>query len=275
MVRRTLTVVSFSALGLLAALCARSGPARGGPGANDEALKIEPAVRAQMILCTDGKSHYVAIAPKEPVARSLFYGNDKKLVQVRMPAGGVSGGWFVDPRFYNKTLNDNFRGLDLRLFSAVEYDADKKTCEVRCGERTKALSIVPQDKAQALLGAATFLPNPRLHEPYALARDDRGTYFFVDRGATAQTEKKFRLFVGPRGNLQLQEMTNIVSDSEGDVFSTKTGSLRLILGKESSWIEGEKTRKLTQVPVEKNLQVIYNDLGVYSGERLGTPCDDL
>jgi hypothetical protein len=281
MVRRTLTigtVLSSGALGLVAAIAVSATPggaARGGPG-GDEALKVEPAVRAQMILCTDGKSHYVAIAPHEPVARSLYYGDGKKMVQVRMPHGGLAGGWFLDPRFYNKTLNDNFRGIDLRLYSAVEFDAEKKTCEVRCGERTRALQIMPQDKAQALLGAATFLPNPRQHEPYALARDDRGTYYFVDHGATPQTEKSFRLFVGPRGDMKKQAMTNVVSDSEGDIFATKTGSLRLILGqKESSWVEGEKPRKLTLLPLEKNLQVVYNDLGVYSGERLGTPCDDL
>ena len=71
-------------------------------------------------------------------------------------------------------------------------------------------------------------------------------------------------------------MTNVVSDSEGDIFSTKTGSLRLILNKnESTWIEGKKQRKLVLVPVEDNARMIYTELGVYTGERLGTPCDDL
>jgi len=28
------------------------------------------------------------------------------------------------------------------------------------------------------------------------------------------------------------------------------------------------------VPVEENLPLIYNELGVYTGARLGTPCDD-
>ena len=71
-------------------------------------------------------------------------------------------------------------------------------------------------------------------------------------------------------------MTNVVSDSEGDVFSTKTGSLRLIIDRrESTWIEGEKPRKLMLVPVRQNLGLIYNELGIYAGQRQGTPCDDL
>ena len=177
---------------------------------------------------------------------------------------------------FNKTANPDFRGVDVRLYSEVEYDAEKRTCAVRCVETTTQLSVVPADKAKAMVHAAKFGPSPQKHLPYALARDDRGTYYYVDHGATQQTERSFRLFRGPSGNMQLQKMTNVVSDSEGDVFSTSTGSLRLILGRnESSWVETEKPRKLVLVPWEKNLRVIYTELGVYTGQRLGTPCDDL
>ncbi len=76
--------------------------------------------------------------------------------------------------------------------------------------------------------------------------------------------------------MKLQKMTDVASDSEGEIFATKTGSLRLVLDKkQSSWLMGEKATSLTLIPVEQNYQMIYNDLGVYTGERLGTPCDDL
>ena len=32
---------------------------------------------------------------------------------------------------------------------------------------------------------------------------------------------------------------------------------------------------VTPVPVEDNAVMIYSDLGVYAGENLGTPCDDM
>jgi hypothetical protein len=32
--------------------------------------------------------------------------------------------------------------------------------------------------------------------------------------------------------------------------------------------------ELKVVPITENLPMIYNELGVYSGARLGTPCDD-
>ena len=45
----------------------------------------------------------------------------------------------------------------------------------------------------------------------------------------------------------------------------------------ATWAEKKKDLKLTLVPVDfnKNVAMIYNELGVYTGERLGTPCDDL
>jgi hypothetical protein len=111
--------------------------------------------------------------------------------------------------------------------------------------------------------------------PYALARDPKAIYYYVDRGATPATEKNFRLYRGPKGALKLQKMTDVASDSEGEIFATKTGSLRLILDKkQSSWIQGKTSENLTLVPVDQNYSLIYNDLGVYSGQKLGTPCDD-
>jgi len=41
------------------------------------------------------------------------------------------------------------------------------------------------------------------------------------------------------------------------------------------WIKGRARKSLTNVPVALNAQLIYRDLGVYDGKRLGTPCDDL
>ena len=118
-------------------------------------------------------------------------------------------------------------------------------------------------------------PNPHRREPYALARDQRGTYYYVDRSIEKNQKHYFKLYVGKLGNVRLQRMKDIVSDSEGDIFVSKKGKLRLILGKsQASWIRGRKRTKLTLVPIDENLPMIYNELGPYIGERLGNPCDD-
>ena len=243
----------------------------------DAPAEIPAADRPKTAICTDGKSHFVAVAPDERLITALFYGDGKQWFRVPPEeSGALSGGHFLEPRFIAPTRNPNFRGLDMRVYSEVVFDKEKATCEVSCGDRKTVLQILPDAKASQLLATAKFVENPRQFVPYALARDDRGLYYYVDRGATPVSAKRFRLFTGPRGNLKLQQMTNVVNDSEGDVFSTKTGSLRLIVDHhESTWVEGEKKRPLKLVPVTQNLGLIYNELGVYAGQRQGTPCDDL
>ncbi|WP_224372517.1 hypothetical protein [Hyalangium versicolor] len=228
-------------------------------------------------VCADSKGHYVVIAPEEKTGSQLFYGDGKAFVQVAPPPFGISGTSFLEPRFFNKTANSNFRGTDYRVFSSVEYDKEKQTCDVRCGERTASFKPVEPDEAVKLLKAAKYEPNPQKFVPYALLRDTTGKYYLVERGFAPGDEKHFRVHVGPKGALKLQEMKDIVSDSEGEIFSTKKGDLRLVVDKDvaPTWIEGAKKKvELRVVPLTENLPMIYNELGVYSGARLGTPCDD-
>jgi hypothetical protein len=244
---------------------------------SEETIEVDAAARDKMMACADAKSHYVLVGPHEHVSHTLFYGDGKRFNFVPPePRGMLPGTEFLDPRFFNKTANSDFRGVDMRLFSEVEIDSDKRTCVVRCGARRIPLTFLPPEKARDIAKKATFLPSPQKYVPYGLARDDHGTYYYVDHGSTEATEKDFRLYVGQRGAMKQMKMTNVVSDSEGDIFTTPNGSLRLILDKaKSSWVEGDKSSPLKVVPPSANLQVIYNELGVYVGQRLGTPCDDL
>lgn len=229
-------------------------------------------------VCTDGKGHYIVVAPRdEDQGLQLYYGDGKQFVEVPPPQGPTSATSFLDPRFFNKTANSSFRGMDMRVYSHVELDAKQKTCSLQCGEREVSLTVLEGSKASELLRKATYAPNPQQYVPYALLRDSRGTYYYVDRGFQPSEAKSFRVFIGPRGGLKPQKMTNVVSDSEGEIFSTKKGDLRLVLDRQLSpmWIDNaKKSIELRGVPVAENLPLIYNELGVYTGARLGTPCDD-
>jgi hypothetical protein len=239
-------------------------------------------------VCTDGKSHYVVIAPHDRQSTQLYYGDGKTFYRVPLPPWVLSGANFFEPRFFAKTKNSSFRGLDMRLFASVDFDATKATCSASCGERKTDLTILADDAKKALLvGKATFEPPLHKRAPHHLARDNDGRYFYVDKGNTPETEKNFRLFVGPKGAMKLQKMTNAVADTEGEIFTTKSGSLRYVTDRKNPpvWIQGKKKSVLTVVPIEgtdektgepiNNYQLIYNDLGVYLGEKLGNPCDDL
>jgi len=261
-------------------------PASPGPAASSAGGETPPwgqcrtlgerAILEKTIVCSDGKSAYVVLAPDEQRIYKLYYGNGKKFARVPHPDALLGGGTFLDPRNYNPGANPNFRGADMRLYSSVAANAS--TCVVQCGTRRTELKMLDGKIASATLRAASFEAPLHKRKPHVLTRDEKGNYYYVDRGNTAETEKNFRLFLGPRGRLKLQAMSNVIADSQGEIFSTKNGSLRFIAGpggQQSSWIQGKKVTKLTAIPVEENYGLIYNDLGVYAGERLGTPCDDL
>jgi hypothetical protein len=147
---------------------------------------------------------------------------------------------------------------------------------VRCGKTEVRFTELAPDARKALLDKVRAYEARWQRTAYALARDERGSYYFVDRSSREDRKRDFRLFVGKVGQLKPQQMKNIVSDSEGDIFSTPRGTLRLVLGKEEAvWISGKRRTKLLPLPLWPNRALIYNDLGVYAGQRLGTPCDDL
>ena len=116
---------------------------------------------------------------------------------------------------------------------------------VRCGRRKTEVTPVSEADRATMLGKARFLGPRWTHKAYALARNDQGKYYYVDRIRDPEDSRIFRLFVGVRGNPNLQKMTSVVSDSEGDMFATRSGSLRLILDKhETTWIAGKKKTPL-------------------------------
>jgi hypothetical protein len=270
----TRTAAALAAALTLAGLAARAGD---DPPWGKGETPAERAALDKTAVCTDGKSHFVVIAPHEKQLVQLYYGDGKKLVAVPLPPWVLTGDSFFEPRFFARTRNPSFRGVDMRLYGSVDHDADKKTCAVTCGERTTKLALLDDAAKKDVLGKATFEPSPQKRAAHALARDTSGRYFYVDRGNTPDTEKSFRLFVGPKGSMKLQKMTNVVADSEGEIFTTRSGSLRYVSDRRAPpiWIEHGKKTTLTVIPVDGNYQLIYNELGVYLGEKLGTPCDDL
>ncbi|WP_233609996.1 MULTISPECIES: hypothetical protein [Corallococcus] len=251
--------------------------------AMDPPWKQEQKLRDRMVLesaqvCADGKGHYTVLIPHTPEHDGeLYYGDGKTFTQVA-PVGYPDSkeGMFFEPRFFNPKANDNFRGMDYRVVSYLRLSDDLKTCTLSCGEKSLPQQPVPADQAKELLRKATYQPNPTKFQPYALLRDDKGVYYLVERGIGADN-KSFRIFTGQRGQVKQQKMLNVVTDSRGEIFSTQGGDLRLVVDREepSFWVVKSKRQKLRAVPVNENLPFIYNELGVYTGARLGTPCDDV
>jgi hypothetical protein len=255
---------------LVVAALAASGLSGGGaPAWGDTTSQADETVdiaadKAKMVVLTDGKKHYVAIVPfAEDSFKGFFYGDGKVLHEQRIFGGGSVGHESFDKSFWDPRLRASFGFRDAKY-------------TMECAHRKTDLTPVAEAEAKTILDGGKFMKPLWKRQAYALARDDTGRYYYVDRMREPEGNKSFRLFVGPKGQMKLQKMTNVVSDSAGDIFATKSGELRLILNQgESIWQVKGKPTKLVSLPVEDNRAMIYTELGVYAGERLGTPCDDL
>ena len=87
----------------------------------------------------------------------------------------------------------------------------------------------------------------------------------------------FRFFSGRSGHVNQQKLRWVVSDSEGDVFATSRGELRVSRSadakKQFVWTRKKQHEELLEVPIGQNTFLIYKQLGVYENQDFGTPCD--
>ncbi len=234
--------------------------------ANETAVDIS-AVRDKLVILHDSKQHYLAVVPFGETDEHLYYGDGKQFHAQRVYGGGRVGDTEWDRIFWEPRVDAPWKG-------GIGFRDKKYT--VQCGSRATEFEPLAAEEQAALLKVAAFAKPLWTHQAYALARDSKGTYYYVDRLREPENNKAFRLFAGPRGSMKLMKMTNVVSDSQGDIFATKKGELRLVLDRQHPvWAAGKIETALTSLPMEDNHVLIYTDLGVYAGQRLGTPCDDL
>jgi hypothetical protein len=198
----------------------------------------------------------------------VFYGDGKNMYQQRIVGSGTGQHgtyeWSLwSPRVTSETL------------ASLETVKDRLT--VVCGSKDKrTLTQLKADEAKAFFGKATFLPPLWDRNAKFLARDDDGVYYFVDMLSQDNGGNGYRVFIGQKGVMKEQAMTNVVSDSGGEIYATKSGNLKIIAntkGDTAFWIKGGKKTELTVLEAQENRYLIYRGLGIYGS--LGVVCDDL
>jgi len=200
----------------------------------------------------------------------LFYGPSAKAVYEQIIIGSSSSGADFD----FSTFAPRLPGVRYGNF-AYKDKTYSKTCD---GKDDAVLTELTGDKAKAVLDKTAFLTMGTVHVAHLLARDDSGVYYYVDRFAKVYGGKGYRVFVGKKGAMKQMPLTDVASDSAGEVFSTKSGDLRLVRNSDSNketmtWVRGEKRTELVFLDTDVNSGVIYKDLGIYT--FLGTLCDNV
>jgi len=230
----------------------------------DDSEAVTDEMKKGFVVLTDGQGTVIAVDKTWGEDHNVFYGDGKTMYRQRVHGGGADGGagtW--DYNFWSPRVNS----------ASVGAKAGGKYV-LYCGDDETALKKVPDADAKKMLDAAVW-KKPMWHrQAQFLARDDRGTYYYVDRLRDDYGGKGHRIFAGPKGGMKELPMTNVVADSKGEIYATKRGELRFVTTSDAaSWINGGTKTELTIVPIEDNVPMIYRDLGVYEGS-LGTPCDD-
>lgn len=224
---------------------------------------------------TDGKGHFLIYNAKEPLSGPTLYGDGKTFHIVPTIGGGASGTesfglTFWDPRVFR--AQNSYASFDMK--------DEGRQFTVTCADITTKLTKVAKEEVTKMIGGAALRGSKWTRRPALLFRDDTGNYYLVDRLRTDDDNDRrdWRVFVGPRGKMKLAALKDVVDDDQGQIFATKDGSLRLVSSTgETKWVKGKTELKLTTVDLEtfRNARMVYVDLGPYSGEKLGTPCDDL
>jgi hypothetical protein len=254
----------------LAVLGASGGMAKADP--KPTVVDIKP-IRDQLVVLQDGKGGTYIVSPVDP--RRVWYGTGKELYQQRTVGFSANGdAWTIS------TWAPRLEGI----VPAYVLRTAEGTFQMTCGnadDDKKELTLLTGDKAKKILDSHVLMTAALVRRPKFFARDDSGVYYYVDviGGSEANPSKTGpRLFVGKKGAVKEIELTDAVIDSAGEVFTSKTGELRLVHshedGKEgAAWVHGDKRTDLIKLDMDANSHVIFSELGVY--KFIGTLCDNL
>lgn len=235
-------------------------------------VDIKP-FRGELLVFVDSADNYYVLKPAKttPTTESprLWFGQKGKPLYEQVVVGRSTNG----PAWDVTTWAPRIPGIRPAYF---RHHADG-SYDKQCGDKPDSLlTQLTGDKAAAVLDKSPLMTEYLQRRAHMLARDDSGTYYYVDRLSRALGSKGFRVFVGKKGAMKQLPLQDVASDTAGEVFSTKSGDLRLDRRADIHkmvWIRGEKKTELITLDVDANSPVIFTDLGIYS--YLGTLCDNL
>jgi len=197
----------------------------------------------------------------------VFYGDAKAVYQQRIFSSSSSSGQHYEWGMWAPRA---------KISTAHIGPVDNKLA-VTCSPTTnRPLTQLRADETKSLFERVTFYPPLWRRQAKFLARDENGVYYYVDELRAEHGGSGHRVYVGQKGAMKLMAMTNVVSDSAGEIYATKSGQLKIIAetkGPAAFWIKGRKKFPLTVLEAADNRYLIYRDLGIYG--TLGAICDDL
>jgi hypothetical protein len=257
------------ARGALLPLLVLTGIASAGGEPKPTAVDIKP-FRDQLLVLEDAQGGTYVVLPGSD--SRVWYGasgkNVYEQVVVTRGSNGETGGWSFGvwaPRLSGLT-------------PATIQRRDDGAYERFCDDKQAPLKVVPADRAKLLIGKLSFLTTGITRRAHLFARDDAAVYYYVDVIAKQYGGGGYRVFVGKKGAMKQLPLSDVATDSAGEVYSTKSGDVRFVIDatdpkkNAAYWVKGEKKNPLFLLDTDVNSHVIWADLGIY--QFIGTPCDE-
>jgi hypothetical protein len=231
-------------------------------------VDIKP-FKDKMIVLQDSAGGTYIVVPGDD--KRVFYGTGKIVYeQIVVSASRNGDAWSID------TWAPRIDGIKP---ASIEFKQDRsyfKSCD---GKDDAVLAPLTGDRAKAVVDKFQFMSTALVYRAHLLARDDSGIYYYVDKVAKQYGGNGYRVWVGKKGGMKLLPLVDVASDTAGEVFSTKSGDLRLVhdindASKQSTtWVKGGKRTTLIPLDVDANSPLIFKDLGIYA--FTGTLCDNI
>ena len=251
-------------------LLALASPAIAEPKA--EKVDIKP-FRDELLVFQDGEGGTYVLKPRSDTDKArIWYGVPKAKELYEQQSEGHSRN---GKAWSEQVWAPRIPGIRPGYFE-LKDDQYSKSCG---GESTMALTQLTGDKAKAILDKSTFFTPFMVRVAHRLVRDDSGTYYYVDRFQKKYGGSGYRVFVGKKGAMKQLPLKDMAVDSAGEVFSTKTGDLRLVVTNENNnkpsaqWIKGNRRTELVWLDIDANSPLIYSELGIWT--FMGTMCDKM
>ncbi|MEK7704453.1 MAG: hypothetical protein AAB426_05795, partial [Myxococcota bacterium] len=224
-----------------------------------------PAVASKLHFVTDGKGQYIAFDSEGRFSGPLFAGDGRGLYLQRLIGGGAEGDVRWDTVFWEPRVTERWR---------ASFEVKDGAASLRCNDQAIAYTPVTAAEAARVFAKTPFYDVRWQRTAVFIARDDTGTYYFVDQALAPDGNTDYRLFVGTKGKVEYLPLSDVIKDDGSSLFVSDRG--RLVVsggGSGAMWAVGDAQKTLTMMNLYQQAPMIYTTLGAYRGERLATPCD--
>jgi hypothetical protein len=254
-------------------IAALAGVASAGPNEKPEKVDLAPALDKLDVYRDDLGTYYVlpkdgAYEKTEEANQWIFYGDAKTMYRQRVLSASSGG----TPKSRRWML---WGPRAIAMVGGYLELGDKPTISCRHHDKGAPTPLVQlsADEARSVLAKAKVFGVMHQRNSHLLARDDEGTYYYVDELRSEYGGNGYRVFAGLKGAMKELPVTNIVRDSAGEIFGTKSGLIKVVKDGNVYWIKNGKKIELTSVDVQKDHYLIYRELGIYAS--LGAVCEDM